>query len=451
MHFHFSSLRDAVASNRFVSWQNWLRGTVACELMLESIQLDLLWQNHTSNINIVTSSNIQLIRHNFYRRMFLKIIYIYFTVWNFRHRLVRHHWYVYFDLSDYQFPFFSQISASTVSKQITCNHFGLIFQADSDRTVFRVLPENRSVLTMIHLSSLLSFLFLLTSEAQKSGCDLKHAECLDEKQVFVQLRSELRDSKDSDSDVAARPRWRWRRRNGRYHPHHPYGPSTATRNATSTTTSTTTSTATSTTTSTATSTTTSTATSTTTSTTTIPVCLGNNVPNDVGAQDSTFVASADNTTTVLLEVDGEQTAGCCVDDVLNSVRIRAGFIWRAGSGIMVVSLEPPNMQSQFLANFQIGNPTFDLSFGDKFPGAVARGTWKLTFVVPSTLTGWSAEIASTLDLKVDQCVWLKKDGEKMGASTNCTSVKWVSRKVCLRCVFSTTVVHQFAVEFRCQV
>ena len=42
---------------------------------------------------------------------------------------------MYFDLLDYQFPFFSQISASTVSKQIARKHFGLNFEADSDRTV----------------------------------------------------------------------------------------------------------------------------------------------------------------------------------------------------------------------------------------------------------------------------------------------------------------------------
>ena len=51
---------------------------------------------------------------------------------------------MYFDLSDYQFPFFSLISAS-ISKQITRNHFGLNFEADSDRTVFRVLPKNQIV------------------------------------------------------------------------------------------------------------------------------------------------------------------------------------------------------------------------------------------------------------------------------------------------------------------
>ena len=98
---------------------------------------------------------------------------------------------MYFDLSDYQFPFFSQISASTVSKQITRNHFGLNFEADSDRTVFRVLPKNQSAVRMIHFSSLMSVLLLqlLTSVAERAGCD--DAECLDEKQVFVQLRSEL--------------------------------------------------------------------------------------------------------------------------------------------------------------------------------------------------------------------------------------------------------------------
>ncbi len=37
--------------------------------------------------------------------------------------------------------FFSQISASTVSKQITRNHFGLSFEADSDRTVSVAPPK----------------------------------------------------------------------------------------------------------------------------------------------------------------------------------------------------------------------------------------------------------------------------------------------------------------------
>ena len=50
----------------------------------------------------------------------------------------------------------------------------------------------------------------LTSEGQRPGCDIKDGECLDEKQVFFQLLSELHDSKDSDPGVAAHPRWRWR-------------------------------------------------------------------------------------------------------------------------------------------------------------------------------------------------------------------------------------------------
>ncbi len=100
--------------------------------------------------------------------------------------------------------------ASTVSKQITRNHFGLSFKADSDRTVFRVLTKMPSGVMMIHFASFLSVLLLLTSEAQKADCDLKDAECLDLLiqtlcifEVFFQLRSELRDSKDSDAGVGS--------------------------------------------------------------------------------------------------------------------------------------------------------------------------------------------------------------------------------------------------------
>ena len=46
---------------------------------------------------------------------------------------------MYFDLSGYQFPFFVQISPS---KQIVRNLFCLNYEADSDRTVFRVLQKN---------------------------------------------------------------------------------------------------------------------------------------------------------------------------------------------------------------------------------------------------------------------------------------------------------------------
>ena len=95
---------------------------------------------------------------------------------------------MYFDLSDYQFPFF-QISAS-ISKQITRNHFGLRFKATEP---FPCTHKKPSAGKMIPFASLLSVLLLLTSHAQRASCD--DAECLDENHVFVQLRSEVRDSK----------------------------------------------------------------------------------------------------------------------------------------------------------------------------------------------------------------------------------------------------------------
>ena len=136
--------------------------------------------------------------------------------------------------------FFSQISASTVSKQITRNHFGLSFEADSDRTVSVAppkpkcsddpplfCPETKSGGSSLVLGPccrccyLLSSrtdnkapkpkLLLLTSEGHGPGCDLKDAECLDDKQIFFQLLSELHDSNDADPGVAAHPHWRWRR------------------------------------------------------------------------------------------------------------------------------------------------------------------------------------------------------------------------------------------------
>ena len=148
----------------------------------------------------------------------------------------------------------------------------------------------------MHFSCLLSVILVLMAEAQKSGCDLKHSECLDE-QVFVQLRSEVSDSKDSDTGVAAHPhhpRWRRRRDTGRrrftrFHPYHPYGPTSTTASSDSTSTSTTTSTS--------------------TSPTTIQVC-----------EDTLSPKFADNNsnieipTPVLLNIDAEQVAGCCIDD-----------------------------------------------------------------------------------------------------------------------------------------
>ncbi len=55
--------------------------------------------------------------------------------------------------------------------------------------------------------------------------------------------------------------------------------------------------------------------------------------------------------------------------------------------------------------------------------------------VPDCLTSWSSRF-SVYD-------WLgaKKDGEKMGASMNGKSVKWVSRKVCLRGIIFDHISH----------
>ena len=80
----------------------------------------------------------------------------------------------------------------------------------------------QSAVMMMHFLSL-SVMLVLTS-----GCDFKDVECLDEKQVLFQLRTDVHDSTEYlDSHrglgaVAQDPRSRhWRRRDRRYHP---YGP-----------------------------------------------------------------------------------------------------------------------------------------------------------------------------------------------------------------------------------
>ena len=102
----------------------------------------------------------------------------------------------------------------------------------------------------------------------------------------------------------------------------------------------------------------------------IPVCLGNVGANIIGVQKPTTVVSADVVTTELLEVDAKQTAGCCVDDVDNSVSLQVDFISSGRTGILT-SLETPNMQSQELGVVSPAEGTFLFS-GNIFPGAVAR-------------------------------------------------------------------------------
>ena len=280
----------------------------------------------------------------------------------------------------------------------TRNHFGLSFEAIEPFSMCS--PKNQRAGMMIRFSSLLSLLVLLTSHAQRAGCDMKDAECLDENQVFVQLRSEVRDSKDSDLSVAAHPRWRrrWRRRNQRYHA---YGPSSTTSITTlrspdpapggqTPTTATTTTTTTSTTT-------------TTTSTTTIPVCTASDDDGD-GKRDAKAVNETDidiprdANTTVLLVVDAEEAAGCCVENSLSSVGVIVLF--QTGSGSLTLSLETPNMQSQELG---VTNSAF-FPFSDTiFPGAPVAGVWKLIFKAGPDAAGWRATF-SQVAFFVDQCV-----------------------------------------------
>ena len=205
------------------------------------------------------------------------------------------------------------------------------------------------------------------AEAQKSGCDLKHAECLDE-QVFVQLRSEVSDSKDSDTGVAARWRRRWRRRNRRYSGYRPYGPKSTTSTTTGTTSTTTSST-----------------------TTTIPVCglIGGSIS---GTNETTVDFPADVNTTVVLPVNAELAAGCCVqaDGGGNSVTVtvfRFGAAPREGN--LTVSLETPTMQSQEIGDILATSGIFQVS-SNFFPGAKVGGDWRLTFLASPDAANWSA-------------------------------------------------------------
>ena len=59
---------------------------------------------------------------------------------------------------------------------------------------------------VMHFLSLLSVLLLLTSEAERAGCDLKDAECLDEEQVFFQLCDPERNWKRTCSSNRTFPR-----------------------------------------------------------------------------------------------------------------------------------------------------------------------------------------------------------------------------------------------------
>ena len=278
---------------------------------------------------------------------------------------------------------------------------------------------------MIQFSSLLPVLLLFTSHAQRAGCDMKNAECLDDKQVFVQLRSELRDSKDSVPGVAAHPRGRWRRRNrrnGGYNPY--YGPRTAT---TTTTTS-------------SISTSTGSTTTTASSTATIPVCKFTYhdpwvalVENDTEVD---FPPS--EKTTVLLVVDAS-FAGCCVVTTVVG-RVRFGSSPGGRFGNLTLSLETPDLQSQPVGVASNGGTGgFSNYFRGNFPGAAVAGVWKLIVEASPDAAGWRA-VSSVLTAFIEQCAWLTWLWQGRWWKHGCLNQlrkckKWASRKLCLRCVF----------------
>lgn len=210
--------------------------------------------------------------------------------------------------------------------------------------------------------------------AETAGCDVKHPECLDE-QVFVQLRSEVSDSKDSDTGVAARPRWRWRRRNRRYSGYRPYHPKSTTSTTTCTTSTTTSST-----------------------TTTIPVCQqdGGSISGNNG---TTVDFPADVNTTVVLPIN-EFFAGCCVQKENVIVSAPIGAAPREGN--VTVSLETPTMQSKEIGVILAAQSVFDAS-GPFFPGAKVEGDWTLTFLASPNAANWSASNFN-LQIFTVQCV-----------------------------------------------
>ena len=233
---------------------------------------------------------------------------------------------------------------------------------------------------MIHLLSL--------SEAQKADCDLKDGECLDEKQVFVQLRSEVRDSKDSDTGVAERKRWRWRRRNRRrlrrrqrhmVPPALPAPPPPVP----------------------------------------LPVLLPVPLPAPAPppALPSQFAEEATLPTPVLLEVDAEQFAGCCVREAPAPlpVGVNVDFDCFPCNGTMTVSLETPDMHLEFpkkqsLCLQELGNVSGGSAFASSLiisAGAeVVEGVWK--FILEGSagagLVDGHVILDCQLTIFVEQCV-----------------------------------------------
>ena len=166
-------------------------------------------------------------------------------------------------------------------------------------------------------------------------------ECVDEKQVLFQLRSDgTRDSTESYLDshqglgaVAQDPPPRsWRRRDRRYS-YHPYGPTSTSASASTSSTSTTTST------------------SSSTSTVTIPSCIAIGLQFEADNSTNPALPASENTT-VLLEFQGP-TAGCCAGSQV-SVTAQITAVGET-SGILAVFLETPTGQSELLGSVDAAN------------------------------------------------------------------------------------------------
>ena len=276
-------------------------------------------------------------------------------------------------------------------KRITHSHFGSNFQSDSDRTVSECFPNTcQSAVMMMHFLSL-SVMLVLTS-----GCDFKDVECVDEKQVLFQLRSDVRDlteyldSHQGLGAVAQDPRSRrWRRHDRRYHP---YGPPSTSASASTTSTSTTTSSTSST--------SSSTSSTTSTSTVTIPSCIAIGLQFEADNSTNPALPASENTT-VLLEFQGP-TAGCCVGSQV-SVTAQINAVGET-SGILAVFLETPTGQSELLGSVDDGlGFGFSSSSGIVFPGEVIAGVWKLIFLGSVDAANYVLS-SSLLSIVSGQCV-----------------------------------------------
>ena len=127
----------------------------------------------------------------------------------------------------------------------------------------------------------------------------------------------------------------------------------------------------------------------------IPFCIA--IGGIIDAQNSTSVVlPASRPTEVLLDVDAEVLAGCCVE---GTVKVAVNFVAGPTTGFVTVSLESPDLQST-----PLGNATDSFSFeSDIFQGAVPLGVWKLKLLASSDAAGWVFTFGR-FQMELGQCV-----------------------------------------------